>query len=140
MIWILVNFSADDDSRVLEELTQPHYQFLYHLNRCLQVYSSESCFDDLIVQNLIWIFGNLIGEQKAEYFNAILENTDILAFFHSLLSWQQPIPSNIMQIMPWTINNMTMMRPQSADIIDLLLRVLSLIGKQVAMYIQSQTK
>lgn len=33
-----------------------------------------------------------------------------------------------------------MMRPQSADIIDLLLRVLSLIGKQVAMYIQSQTK
>jgi hypothetical protein len=81
------------------------------------------------VQNLIWIFGNLIGEQKAEYLNAILENTDILAFFHSLLSWQPPIPSNIMQIMPWTINNITMMRPQSADIIDLLLMVLSLIGK-----------
>jgi len=44
-----VNFSADDDSRVLEELILPHYGLLGMINQTLLIYGQGENFDDTIV-------------------------------------------------------------------------------------------
>jgi hypothetical protein len=63
-----VNFSADDDSRVLEELILPHYNFLALINQTLHIYGQGENFDDTVVQNVLWVLGNLIAEKNPEMF------------------------------------------------------------------------
>jgi len=105
MLRILVNFSADDNSNVLQELMLPHYEFLTFINKCLVQYSSSENLDDQLVANVLWILGNLIGDNDSQISTAVMENTDLFNFINTIAQIQKPLASNLMTIVPWLINS-----------------------------------
>jgi hypothetical protein len=80
-----VNFSADDDNRVMIELMVPHFEYLSMINQCLTLYASGECFDEIIVHNVIWFFGNMLGDRSPDFYCAVIEHTDFVAFVSSIV-------------------------------------------------------
>jgi len=105
-----VNFSADDDPNVLTEVLIPHFCFLNSINKCLFIYGQGDTFDDMIVRNILWIFGNLLGDQNQEIYKAVMNGTDLKDFLTAVAGWPTGMPSSIMIILPWLINSMTLMK------------------------------
>ena len=81
-----MNLSADDDSQILIEMMVPHFQYLQLMNQCLTLYASGDCFDDIIIHNVIWFFGNIIGDKTPDFCCGVIEATDFIAFLNSLVS------------------------------------------------------
>lgn len=60
---------------------------------------------DDIVHLVVWVFGNLIGDNNYEYNQRIFEQTDFLNFLGGLVNRTDPLPSNFLTIIPWVINS-----------------------------------
>lgn len=107
ILWIFVNFSADDDPQVLHELLVPNYNILNLINNSLIIFGQGEHFDDVIVRNILWIFGNMIGDKTPQVFTLIANNTDLLNFLMGVINWPIGMPTIIMEILPWLVNSIT---------------------------------
>jgi hypothetical protein len=61
---------------VTQWLLQPEFNLLAHLNTCLLA----SYQDEGMLLNLLWTFGNLLGELNPELTHDLLTKTDLLDF------------------------------------------------------------
>ena len=129
---IILNITADDDSNVLAEIMVPHHGFLPMINHCLHVYSqSGDSFDDEILNKVLWIIGNLIGEGQAETILAIFENTLLYNTLQAISQWGHGIPSNLLSILSWLLNTISQIRMgPSPDLTTISITLLSNIVSQ----------
>lgn len=130
IVWIFVNFSADDDPNVLAEVLLPSYGFLTLINSCLLTYGQGDAFDDLLVRNILWIFGNLLGDTNPQVYEAVMNGTDLKDFLIGVTGWPPGMPSLIMVILPWLINSITMMKVvRDQEVVRVMLMVLASVSK-----------
>lgn len=107
MMWIIVNLSADDDPQVVQEMLVPHYNLLGLVNQCLLIYGQGDTFDDNIVRNILWVFGNMIADTSAQVYEILMNATDLHDFLVGVVGWPTGMPSSIMMILPWLMNSIT---------------------------------
>lgn len=92
ILGVLINFSADDDSQIISDLMM--YDYVACLDVVLRTYSNIQCketFNDTLINNTLWILGNIIGDSNPEYIINIMENTCLIEFLGSLITMHQSI-------------------------------------------------
>lgn len=93
----------------------------------------------MIVQNILWVLGNLVSEKDESILKMIFENTDLLNFLNGILKWPAPMPSTLMLILPWIFNSISEYNITEEQT-SLCLGVLSMVVGQGSAYLQSQKK
>lgn len=125
ILWILLNFSSEDeDHRVTDWILKPHFHFLDHLNSCLLL----PVQDEEQLQNVLWIFANLLGETDPQLTNQILTKTDILDFMCQIQGKYACLTPSMMKMIPWMCLNIIRLDPMpQVEIIQIILRVLECV-------------
>jgi hypothetical protein len=109
---------------VTQWLLRPDFNLLGHLNACLLA----SYQDEGMLLNLLWTFGNLLGELNPVLTHDLLTKTDLLDFMCQVQARYAMLTPTLMKILPWLCQNIIRLEPMpKVEIIQIVLRVVDAI-------------
>ena len=117
LIWLLLNFSSEEDLRVSEFILQPDFEILQIFGRILEGNNEP------VKVNVLGCIFNYFGENSEEQTKRILNETQLYDFFVNLVC-NCKMTNGMLEIIPWGFINLINCKVLQYETTQIVLRVL----------------